>query len=489
MVERRNGTGGRAARVALGCALALSSGCGAIVSRMISNHPDARDPGYFQGVKLDAEVAGFGRAADPVFVLLAPVILFVDMPLSLVVDLVCLPFDVIAGQPDRSVPVPTPREAPKRTPPPAPAPSTQPPPAPPAVPVQEELSREVLPATLQPLWDLVRGRERMGDAGDAVAAGADLAPLVSASGGLRLVEVAGLRARALSGSPPPAVVSAALDARSGGAWVGFRGGLLEVLPGGGEPRSLARGERIQAVARDEGGRTLVGRDGGAWLVDTATGDCRRLVGIERPVAAAFGPTRVAAGSVNGEVVVWELGGWDATPGGAQPRRRVLRGGAHAWVTGLCFDGDAVLWVAYADGGVNRWRVPAEADRAAMVDSSAWEPAAVLALTLGAEGIVASGGGSEHIAFRGPRSSGSLRLEGLGAPTAHVLALDLSADGRELLVGSLDGVVRHVDLATGRVLHRIDLTALEDRPRAVALRPEGRVSVVTERGTLLRFAPE
>lgn len=487
MVERRNRTGARAARVALGCALSLSPGCGALVSRVISSHPEARDPGYFQGVKLDAEVLGAG-VLDPAIILLAPLVILVDMPLSLVVDLLCLPFEVIADQPDRSVPVPAPREAPKRTPPPPP-PSTRPPPPPPAVPVQEELSREVLPATLQPLWDLVRGRERTGDAGDAVAAGADLAPLVSASGGLRLLEVAGLRARALSGSPPPAVVSAALDARSGGAWVGFRSELLEVLPGGGEPRSLARGERIQAVARDADGRTLVGRDGGAWLVDAATGDCRRLAGIERPVAAALGPTRAAAGSVNGEVVVWELGGWDPTPGGAQPRRRVLRGGGHAWVTGLCFDGDAVLWVAYADGGVSRWRVPAEADRAAMVDASAWEPAAVLDLTLGAGGIVASAGGSEVVAFRGPRSTGSLRLQGLGAPGAHVVALDLSADGRALLVGSRDGVVRHVDLETGRLLHRLDLVPLEDRPRAVALLEGGGLVVVTERGTVLRFATE
>lgn len=469
---RRTGRG-----VALALALALPAGCGAVASRFISSHPEARDPGYFQGVRLDFDVLGYMRT-DPAILLLVPLILLVDVPLSLVVDLVCLPYELIADQPDRTVPEPRPATPPP--PRPAPPPATTPPAKP--VAAVEQLSPEVLPVRLQPLWDLVRGHERAGDAGEAIIARPELAPLVSTTGGLRLLEVAGLRARAVRGTPPAAVLAAAVDVRS--AWVGFQHQLLEVVAGGEEPRSLARGGRVEAVARAEDGRTMVGRAGGAWLVDTRGGDCRRLEGIARPVAVALGPTRAAAGSVNGEVVVWDLAGWDPRLGGAEPRRRVLRG--HGWVTGLAFDGDEVLWASHADGGVNRWSVPADAGRAAAVTVAAREPAPVLALALGAEGIVATAGGSDQVTFRGPRSTGSLRLEGLGAPAAHAVALDLSADGRELLVGSLDGVVRHVDLGSGRVLHRIDLVALDDRPRAVALL-EGGLTVVTERGTVLRFA--
>jgi WD40 repeat protein len=70
----------------------------------------------------------------------------------------------------------------------------------------------------------------------------------------------------------------------------------------------------------------------------------------------------------------------------------------------------------------------------------------------------------------------------------VRAVAFDADAHRILSASYDGSVRIWDFDDGSELDRVDFSVLDDRPRSLALSPEGDWFVVgTDRGAILRFA--
>lgn len=293
-------------------------------------------------------------------------------------------------------------------------------------------------------------------------------------------------------APLGAPAAAAALAPDGGALVELDGhGVTIRADGRGAPRSIPLGELVAAMAWD-GQRVVAIDPRGAWLLrdEGPAGAWRRwqLVGAPAsPTSAAIAAdgVRVAVGGRDGRVAVWELGA-----GAPAACSAWLDGERKRPVTALALVGPGTLLAGHADGSVVRWLLdpvapgaPPTWGRPALLGR---DRAAARILRAGPDGLVLSGGDSGVVTLRrADELVASFVVEGHD-PLDGFVDLALSPDGREVLAASPDGVVRGLELPSGRERWRIDLRPADDEPIRVAALDGGALVLVTRRGLFVRF---
>ncbi len=342
------------------------------------------------------------------------------------------------------------------------------------------------------------GAPRVREVLDCFVPAAEVTSAVVASAPLRLV--AASPARGPRGREP-----AALSGRGEAllaAWAGFESQRSVLHRRVEEPlarrwRVAPTGGRTVALALDQAADRglVVDERGGAWLVERnlprAWGRRAPLLGAPRgaDVVAALSPgaTRAAAAGGEGGVTLWDLGqlgrpGPEALPGAAL-------GALRDRMTALAFDGEQALVAGTATGDVLR------------VDLSApgWpelfgrEEGAILVVACRGA-LVGWGGVAGGVTVRRGRADPvwlpvppAPAWSG-GEPTPPaVVALSFADDGTSVWVGADDGTARRLEVTSGRELDRIDLRGLDDAPLRVLALADGEVVLLTERGALLGFA--
>ncbi len=192
----------------------------------------------------------------------------------------------------------------------------------------------------------------------------------------------------------------------------------------------------------------------------------------RSIAFSSTSKRMAAGTVDGRVLVWNLNPLDEKPLTATARHDAV-------VHSLIFSNEGkVLYTADLGGGVNVWGVAKDAvEPTALVFQLGPEGARVNAAAASPapnRSLVAAGVG-ETLTLRDVNSEGS-------APTVYplgstILSLAYSADGRTLAVGTKEGTIRLFTLAQDGLSLSGDPVTLRGQNSAVsavAFHPNGEI---------------
>ncbi|GID29205.1 serine/threonine-protein kinase [Paractinoplanes brasiliensis] len=264
-----------------------------------------------------------------------------------------------------------------------------------------------------------------------------------------------------------------------------QGGLYVWTPGGGEPRELAQGVKVTAIALGGAGRlAAVLRENGAITLWDLPGGAARGWTVEAPdamsVAVSDDGRFVAAGHRDGHIRIWE-------PGAA--RGPVVLTGHTAQVTTLALSrtGRRVLSGSFdefeGDGTVRHWRVStgecvavwAGPSRGILVSGEPWVhfPGDRVALSADARYAVAAW-------QEGPLSLWDARRARVVAEGSHRLlyqsVMELGPGARGLLVAGYGRSAQILDPRDGRSLRTLD----DDLPEplfgvdAGGISPDGRV---------------
>ncbi len=282
--------------------------------------------------------------------------------------------------------------------------------------------------------------------------------------------------------------------------------------------------QVLGLAVDPRGRFVVtgARDGSVLVRDARTGSLvRELAARAGEVwCVEFSPdgSRLAAAGWSGDVVVWDVPGWDESArftNGAMTFGVALDQGGRRAVTTGWFEGARVVELATGDRratlpGYARWlrraaftpdgkRVVAgvDHDACALWDVETQRVLRTFKVGLELQWIAVSKDGRLLLVAANPGHASLWSLDGSpddGKPlrrfeghTGKVVGCALSPDATLAATVSEDRTVRLWEVVTGRELDRVDLAPICDRPDAVQFLPDGASLVVsTDRSLVLRF---